>query len=131
MSNLRVVQDLYAAFRAKDEERLRELFAPDVEWIQCAGFPGGGTRKGVDEVLAKVFAGLQSEWSDWRVPIDEFIDGGDTIVALGRYAGTHGTTGRSMEAVCAHVYDVADGRITRYRQYADTVPLAAAARADG
>ena len=33
-----------------------------------------------------------------------------------------------MEAVFAHVYDVADGRITRFRQFTDTVPLVEAAR---
>ncbi len=128
MNNLRIVQDLYDAFGRKDEARIHQLLAADVEWIQCAGFPGGGRRQGVEEVLEKVFAGLHDEWRDWRVEVDEFLDAGASIVALGRYAGTHGETGRSMEAVFAHVYDVADRRITRFRQFTDTVPLVEAAR---
>ena len=125
--SLRIVQDLYDAFGRKDEARLRLLLAADVEWIQCAGFPGGGHRHGVDEVLEKVFGGLHAEWQGWRVDIDEYLDAGDSIVALGRYAGTHSHTGRSMEAVFAHVYDIQDGRIARFRQFTDTVPLVAAA----
>ena len=128
MNNLRTVQDLYDAFGRKDETRLRQLLAPDVEWIQCAGFPGGGRRKGVEEVLEKVFAGLHGEWRDWRVEIDEYLDAGASIVVLGRYAGTHGQSGRSMEAVFAHVYEVEDQKITRFRQVADSQVIAVAAR---
>lgn len=128
MSNTAIVKDLYDAFGRKDEARLRELLAPDVEWVQCAGFPGGGHRHGVEEVLEKVFSALQTEWRDWRVEVDEVLDAGDTVVALGRYTGTHRETGRSMEAVLAHVYDVEGGRIVRFRQFTDTVPLVEAAR---
>ena len=99
MNNLRTVQELYDAFGRKDDARLRQLLAADVEWIQCAGFPGGARRHGVEEVLETVFAGLHGEWRDWRVEIDEYLDAGASIVALGRYAGTHGQTGRSMEAI--------------------------------
>ena len=59
--------------------------------------------------------------------MDEYLDAGPSIVALGRYAGTHGVTGRSMEAVFAHVYDVESERVTRFRQFTDTVPLVEAA----
>jgi ketosteroid isomerase-like protein len=129
MTNLEIVQALYEAFRHKDEPRIRQLLAANVEWIQCAGFPGGGRRKGVGEVLEKVFSGLRDEWSDWRSEIDEYLDAGSTIVALGRYAGTHGRTGRSMEAVFAHAWDLEGGQITRMRQFADTVPIARASQA--
>ncbi len=128
MNNLHVVENLYKAFRSKDDSRLRQLLAADVEWIQCAGFPGGGRRTGVEEVLEQVFAGLDAQWRNFRVEVDEYLDAGAAVVVLGRYAGTHGQTGRSMEAVFAHVYDVHDGRITRFRQITDTVPIVQAAQ---
>ena len=96
--------------------------------MQCAGFPGGGHRHGIEEVLGKVFGALRNTWRDWSVEVDEYLDAGDAVVVLGRYAGTHGETGRSMEAVFAHVYDVEDGRITRFRQFTDTVPPVEASR---
>ena len=126
--NVQVVRNMYDAFGRKDEARLRQLLHPDIEWIQSAGFPGGGHRRGVEAVLEKVFKGLRAEWNDWRSETEEYLDAGETVVVLGRYAGTHRGTGRSMEAVFAHVYEVQDGRITRFRQFTDTVPLVDAAR---
>ncbi len=122
-SNVDGVRALYEAFAARDADRARALLAPDVEWIQCAGFPGGDHRHGVDEVLDKVFGGLRTEWRDFAAPIDEIIDGGSTIVVLGRYSGTHATTGLSMTSVFAHVYDLADGKIIRFRQISDTAEM--------
>ncbi len=124
--NVQVVQDMYDAFGRKDEARLRQLLHPDIEWIQCAGFPGGH-RHGVDEVLEKVFKGLRAEWNDWRAEIEDYLDAGETVVVLGRYAGTHVVTNRSMTAVFAHVYDVEGGHVTRFRQYTDTAELVTAA----
>ncbi len=129
MDNITTAKDLYDAFGRKDEARLRELLHPEVEWIQCAGFPGGGHRHGIEEVLGRVFGALRSAWLDWRVEVDEYLDAGNSVVVLGRYAGTHGETGRAMEAVFAHVYDIEGGRITRFRQFTDTVPIIEAARA--
>ena len=66
IANAEVVRRMYDAFLAKDEAGLRRILHPEVEWIQCARFPGGEHRHGVDEVLEKVFAGLHSEWDDFR-----------------------------------------------------------------
>ncbi len=125
--NVQVVRDMYDAFGRNDEARLRQLLHPDIEWIQCAGFPGGGHRHGVEEVLEKVFVGLRAEWNDWRAEIEDYLDAGETVVVLGRYAGTHVVTNRSMTAVFAHVYDVEGGQVTRFRQYTDTAELVTAA----
>jgi len=125
-----LVRELYDAFAFKDADRLRAILAPDVEWIQCAGFPGGDHRHGAEQVIEKVFGGLHSVWRDFAAPVEEYLlaagDAGDTVVALGRYEGTHSTTGRSMTSVFAHIYDVHDGRIVRFRQVADTWPMVAA-----
>ncbi len=125
--NVTVVRELYKAFSEKDETALRELLHPDVEWVQCRGFPGGGHHHGVEEVLEKVFRALRRDWKDWRVEVEEYLDAGKSVVALGYYAGTHTITDRPMKAVFAHVYDVDIGRITRFRQFTDTHELVKAA----
>ena len=127
-SNVDIVRAMYDAFASKDEHTLRTLLHPDTEWIQCRGFPGGDTRRGVDEVIDKVFGGLRSTWEGWRVDIDEYLDAGTAVVVTGEYAGTHRETGRAMTAVFAHIYDVHDGRITRFRQYTDTHEIVSATR---
>jgi hypothetical protein len=124
--NRAIIEQLYAAFAARDAQRIRALFHQDIEWNQNAGFPNGGRHVGVDIVLNDVFGRFRTEWSAWRVDVHEYVDAGDTIVALGEYHGTYKSTGKSMSAAFAHVYDLRDGRITRFRQFTDTAMLRAA-----
>lgn len=126
--NVTLVQDMYAAFGAKDETRLRAILHEEVEWIQCPGFPGGGHRRSASEVLEKVLGGLNMTWNDFQVRLDEYLDAGRSVVVIGHYAGTHAETKKPMESLFAHVYEVEDGRIVRFRQIADTAPIVEAMR---
>ena len=56
-----LVRQLYAAFAAGDEATLRQLLAPDVEWNQCVGFPGGALRRGVESPAIRPQADSQSQ----------------------------------------------------------------------
>ncbi len=127
MTNLEVVKELYRAFAAKDQEQLTKIIAEDVQWIQCDGFPGGDHRQGRQAVFDKVFSALKSEWVDFKAEVDEYLDAGDTIVVTGAYTGTHSQTQQQMRSVFAHVYDLSQGQIVRYRQFADTAPMVKAA----
>lgn len=120
MTNLEIVKGLYDAFAQRDTEAIRKLFHPGIEWIQNDAFPNGGRHVGAQTVLNEVFPRFRTEWSAWRVSITEYLDAGATIVAIGEYQGTHKATGKSMTAAFAHLYDVRDGRIVRFRQYTDT-----------
>ena len=126
--NVTVVRELYRAFSEKDETALRQLLDTNVEWIQCSGFPGGGHHIGIEDVFEEVFRTLGRDWKDWRVQVEEYLDAGKSVVALGHYAGMHSVTNRTMKAVFAHVYDVDNARITRFRQFTDTYELVKAAR---
>jgi ketosteroid isomerase-like protein len=55
---------------------------------------------------------LAEEWGDFRPVPDEFVDGGDTIVALGRYSGTYKATGKLFEAPFAHVWRSAQDELS-------------------
>ena len=125
-SPLALVQELYAAFAARDRARLLAVMHPDIVWIQNDGFPHGGEHRGAVLVLDEVLARFRREWSAWRADVTEWIDAGDTVVALGAYAGTHAATGRSMRAAFAHVYRVESGRIVRFQQFTDTHALRSA-----
>ncbi len=53
---------------------------------------------------------------------------GDTVVSLGEFTGVHGESGKPVQAAYAHVWDVAGGKIQRFRQYIDTLAVAEARR---
>ena len=126
LSNVEVVQRMYAAFAARDRGAILRLFHPDIEWVQNEGFPGGGRHVGAETVLDEVFAKFRSEWETWQAVVEEWLDVGAVVVALGEYRGTYKRTGRSTRAAFAHVYRVEGGRIVQFRQYTDTVKVAEA-----
>lgn len=126
MTDLEIVQRMYAAFGNRDRDTILELFDPRIEWVQNEGFPGGGRRVGAEAVLNDVFAKFRLEWDVWQAVVSEWIDAGNTIVAIGEYRGTYKATGRSMKAVFAGVYRVRDGRIVSFHQYTGTAMIAGA-----
>ncbi len=121
--NAAVIRRIYDAFARRDAAAIREIFDPQIEWIQNEGFPGGGRHVGADAVLNDVFAKFRVEWDAGRAVVHEWLDAGDTVVALGEYRGTHKRTGKSTVAAFAHVYDLRAGRIARFRQYTDTAKV--------
>lgn len=120
-TDLELVREWYAAIARGDGERIQAALAADVEWHEAEGLPAGGTYRSPEAVMENVVGPLGSEWEDFDVNPDHFLDCGDRIVVLGEYSGTYTATGRDVEAPFAHVVDVDDGRIQRFDQYTDTV----------
>lgn len=121
MSNLKKIKAVYDAFAKGDIPSALEGLSRDIEWTEAEGFPYAGTYHGPKAVLEGVFMRLGSEWNGFACVPNEFIDGGDTIVALGKYSGTYKATGKSFEADFAHVWKLSDGKAVRFVQYVDTL----------
>lgn len=126
MTNVDVIHELYRTFRERDYDAFAALCTPDIEWIQNEGFPGGATRRGADAIVEGVFKAFGGEWEAFGFETGQVLDAGDSVVVLGVYAGTHRATGRAFRADAAHVYDLEDGKVARFRQYTDTAVIRAA-----
>ncbi len=125
-SNLDVVRGIYDAFASGDVEGVLARFSPDIVWNEAESFPyaDGNPYVGPQAVLEGVFARCVGEWDGFGVEVEEIIDAGDTVVALGRYVGTHKETGRAQRTQIAHVWRLADGVVVRFQQHADTLHVA-------
>jgi len=123
MSNLNVIKALYKSFANKDWDRFAELSDPDLEWIQNEGFPKGKHSFGTKEVVKNVFDVFAKDWETWSFEIEEYLEAGDNIIVIGAYQGRHKETGREFTAAAAHVFDLKDGRVRRFRQYTDTAQI--------
>lgn len=121
MSNLDKIKTVYDAFAKGDIPSVLEVLSADIEWTEAEGFPYGGTYHGPRGVLEGVFMRLGAEWEGFAAVPHEFIDGGDTIVALGKYSGVYKATRKSFQADFAHVWKLRDGRAVRFVQYVDTL----------
>ncbi len=126
VNNLEIVKNLYTAFQERDTKTVLEIFDPQIEWIQNEGFPGGGRHIGAETVLKNVFAKFRLDWDAWQAVVEEWLDAGEIIVALGEYRGTYKSTGKSTTAAFAHVYKFKNGRIFKFQQYTDTFKVAEA-----
>lgn len=120
MSNQQIIADHYAAASQGDLPGMLAALADDVRWTEAEGTSYAGTYVGPDAVVENVFGPIQGEWDDFTVTMDELIDGGDTIVAIGHYSGTFKATGRSFQARVAHVWRLKSDKVSAFEQFVDS-----------
>ncbi|HYI64958.1 MAG TPA: nuclear transport factor 2 family protein [Allosphingosinicella sp.] len=124
--NVALIRGIYDGFAAGDVAAVLGAMSPGIVWNEAENFPyaDGNPYVGPEAVAQGVFARCIGEWDGFAVTVDEMLDAGDTIVALGRYSGTCKATGKSMNAQLAHVWRVEGGKAARFQQYADTLQVA-------
>jgi ketosteroid isomerase-like protein len=120
MTPLEIIQRLYTSFRERDYPTFRKLCSPDIQWIQSPGFPGGATYKGTDAIIEGVFERNDALWDDFRFELESIHEAGEVVTVIGHYTGKNATTNEPFSASAAHIYDVKDGAIQRFRMFADT-----------
>jgi ketosteroid isomerase-like protein len=127
--NKRIVQEAYAAFGRRDIPALLNTVSNDVDWQAVIGassaVPTSGRRLGRDAV-AKFFDDLAGSITFKQFEPREFIAEGDKVVVLGYYEGTTLPTGRGMSSEWVMVYTLANGKITKFREFADVATINAA-----
>jgi ketosteroid isomerase-like protein len=116
-----VVRGTYEAIGRGDVEAFLGAFAEDVEWYEAEGMPYGGLHQGRDAIAQNVLAPLIADVPDFAGKPEEYIASGDQVAVVVRYTGTGKETGKTLDMPALHLFDVRDGQITRFRQYADTV----------
>jgi ketosteroid isomerase-like protein len=126
MSSREIIADLYNSFRTGDIPAVLGAFNENIEWTEAEGFPHGGTYVGANAILENVFMNLGSEWEGFSAVPEEYVDGGDTVVALGRYSGKRVETGKSINVPFAHLWKLADGKVVKFVQYTDTLKVSEA-----
>lgn len=126
MSNRAVIEAHYAATEAGDLAGMLAPLSPDIVWTEATGSPLAGTYLGASSVAENVFGAIAREWDGFAVAIDELLDDGDTVMALGTYSGTFRATGRPFQARVVHIWRVRDGKAVRFEQVADTAEFLSA-----
>jgi len=125
--NVSLVKSIYAAFGRGDVGFILNSVAPEVQWTLegPAIIPYSGKRMGRDGV-AGFFEALATTQTHQKLTIDEFIEAGDEVITVGRYAARVNATGKYMDTALAHVWTIKAGKITRFLDFADTAGMAAA-----
>ena len=126
--NTQIVQGMYDAFAAGDVASVLAAMHPEIEWNEAENFPyaDGNPYVGPESVASGLFQRLVDEWEYWNLRVDELLDAGDSVVALGRYRAKNKTTGKEIDAQFVHVWRLRDGKAVGFQQYADTAQVSAA-----
>jgi ketosteroid isomerase-like protein len=121
MSNVSLIENIYARLAEGDTKPIFEAMAPDAEWIEAENLPNvpQGPIVGHDEVQEAIFDNLAEHWVEIKVQPIRIIAAGTSVLAQGRYVGTT-KTGNKLDAIFAHVWDFDGDLVVRMQQYSDT-----------
>ena len=130
-ANVTLIQGLYAAFARGDAQAVLAAMDPAIVWNEAENFLYADRNPYVGHaaVAEGIFMRIAAEWDGFQVAPEEFLDAGDTVVALGRYKGTYKATGAGIHAQFAHIWRIKDSKITAFQQYTDTAQAARVAHA--
>jgi ketosteroid isomerase-like protein len=126
MSALNTIQAAYAAFGRNDPSVLFAAMDPAIHWNEAEGYRLADRNPyvGPQAVGEGVFGPLLAAIDNFTVAPSTFIDGGDHIVALGRYGGTMKANGTPLDAPFCHVFRFDGDKIVMFQQFTDTAQWA-------
>lgn len=129
-TNIESVKTMYAAFGRGEIGTIIDGTAGGVDWQTY------GNKAHFPTLLAvKGHAGVQDffktvgdnlEFTEFAP--QEFFTDGNTVVALGHYTTKVKKTGKTAASHWAHVFTFKDGKVVKFREYADTANFADAYR---
>lgn len=126
MGNVTILKNLYEAFSLGDIPAVLGMMSPGIQWHEAESnpyMPSGEAWVGPDAVLTSLFMRLGSEWDGFSVHPMSYHEAGDSVIVEARYSGKYKATGKSMDAQVCHVWDIKDGKLSRFQQYVDTAKL--------
>ena len=116
--NVDTAKDAYQKFSSGDIDGATENWADDIEWDGGGqDLPGGGKHQGKDEALQTLQKAVGS-WDEFSLSMDEFVDGGDTVVALGHSNVKKG--GQEAELPVVHILRFDGDQLKRLQVLTDT-----------
>ena len=130
--NVRIVEQLYAAFARGDTQAALYTFSADVDFqhpMTTTVWPWAGKLRGREQV-ARFFAGLgeAAEWEHFE-PREVIAQGNKVVGTVYERLRLRGN-GRLLENEMVNVFTLKDGKIVQMRIYEDTAPIIAAIRGE-
>ena len=126
-SDIDVVKEVFAAFAARDPERVMAVLDPDVVFIAVTGGILGRTEpyRG-HEGMREYFRDVERVWDELILSPGEFEEVGDAILVTGRVSAR--SPARTVSGSTGWVWRVRDGLVVYVRVYASAAEAAAAVR---
>jgi ketosteroid isomerase-like protein len=123
--NLELVRRTYRTLADLREERegaereLRELVHEKFELHLPPSYPEGAQVFRGPNGLKRWTAGTKESWDEWRFELERLTEVGDRVVVLVHVVAQGGSSGVRLERDTAHVWAVADEKVSRCEVYLD------------
>jgi ketosteroid isomerase-like protein len=118
--NREILAEAYRATLAGNPNALTELLDPDVKFYEAAGLPYGVEAIGITGALKGV-AAMFGAWTHLRCEFQEYLAGGDLVIAYMWMTGTARATGQIYEGPNAELWRFKNGKVIEWRPiYWDT-----------
>jgi hypothetical protein len=121
-NNIEIVRTFLEEGAKGNTEAARAVLDDNVEWIEpdVPGLWFAGKHHGAEQSLREVVMPTLDRVDDFGIAIEEFLDAGDDIVAIGKFFGKSKETGKKLDIPACFVCKVQDGKIIRFRAYHNT-----------
>lgn len=119
-TTVEVVKKFCRYYEDGDKESYLKLCDDDLVWASTR--QDGGMCRGKKQMFDEYLPQFYSQFDGFASIYEEFLDAGQDVIALGRYKITS-KTGEKFESPFAQIYTVKDGKIVKFRQYADSATI--------
>jgi ketosteroid isomerase-like protein len=124
-SNKDILRMGYDSFNRQDIPGTLELFDENIEWTEPEWIygPPGGTVRGRDEVLHKVFEPIAEYFDGFTLDPRELYGEGDTVIVVGSFKLRPKGVSQTLDVPFAHVWRLRNGKAVSMRNYVDVGEL--------
>ena len=112
------VREAYAALNRNDVAGFVSVFDPQVERIEPADFPGGGTYHGLAAVTAHVAKG-RGTWAEGGCEPERFVVAGDRVIVSVHVRVRLKDETEWREGRITDVFTFRNGKAVQFRTFAD------------
>jgi ketosteroid isomerase-like protein len=115
----RFIEDVQLDRRKDYEDGYSECFAEAFELSLPPSYPEGEQTFRGRAGLKRWIGSIREIWDEWRMEPERFIAVDDRVVVLIRIVACGHLSGVRLDRETAHIWSIADGRVTRCEVYFD------------
>jgi ketosteroid isomerase-like protein len=117
-TEVEALKQAYSALNRNDVPGFVKIFAPEIERIEPADFPMGGTYRGLTAVTEHISKG-RGTWAEGSCEPDRFVVSGDRIVVCIQIRVRLKTETEWREGRIADVFTFQNGKAIQFRTFGD------------
>jgi ketosteroid isomerase-like protein len=115
----RFIEDVQVGRRDDYESGYADFLAEAFELVLPPSYPEGGQTFRGRAGLKRWIDGICEIWDEWRMEQERFVVSGDKVLVLIHVVARGHMSGVGLDRETAHIWSIADGRLTRCEVYLD------------